>query len=352
MKNKVIIGIVALLLTGGMIYKLTQNKKIIEQNEMPVDRSNIPVAVSTFDVSYFPVSTDYALPAVLDVNNSGNINATNPGKIVSLSIELGSRVTKGQLVGKIDAKLKEIAVKSTQLTISKLEKDVERTEDLIKGNAAPATSILDLNYNLQANKIQEENLKQQIADNNIYAPISGIITQKNMNAGEFVNPGNPIATIMDVSVLKAIVFVSENNVYDLREGQSVQVTSSIYPDKITKGIIKYISPKGDENHNYRVEVEIPNSGYKAGTYVSVKFAFKKAAEAIQIPKIALVEGVKNPYVFVVSGNTVAIRKIELGEEVGQNVVIRTGLLPGEKIVTSGQINLISGSKIQIINSKN
>jgi len=135
-------------------------------------------------------------------------------------------------------------------------------------------------------------------------------------------------------------------------GQPAQVTSSIFPGKLTKGIVKYIAPKGDENHNYRVEVEIPNSGYKAGTYVNVKFSFKKPAEALQIPKIALVEGVKNPFVYVVNGNSIAVRKLELGEEVGQNVVVKSGLTPGEKVITSGQINLTASSKISIVNPKN
>jgi multidrug efflux pump subunit AcrA (membrane-fusion protein) len=54
----------------------------------------------------------------------------------------------------------------------------------------------------------------------------------------------------------------------------------------------------------------------------------------------------------VNGNNIAIRKIEIGEEVGQNIVVRSGLTPGEKVVTSGQINLSEKSKIQIVNSKN
>ena len=352
MKNNIIVGIIALLLVGGMVYKLTQNKKEIDKNAMPVDRSNVPVAVTTFDANYLPVSTVYALPAVLDINKSGIITATQPGKLASFNIEIGSHVSKGQLIGKIDSKQREIGIKSSEATIKKLESDIKRTEDLIAGDAAPANAINDLNYNLETTKIQKENYQQQIADNNIYAPISGIVVQKNANAGEFANPGSPLATIMDISVLKAIVYVSESNIYDLKIGQSAQITSSVFPGKLTKGIIKYIAPKGDENHNYRVEVEIPNSGYKAGTYVNVKFSFKKPTDALQIPKIALVEGVKNPYVYVVNGNNIAIRKIEIGEEVGQNIVVRSGLTPGEKVVTSGQINLSEKSKIQIVNSKN
>lgn len=352
MKNKIIVGIIAVLLIGGMVYKLVQNKKEIVKNETPVDRSNVPIAVTAFDVNYLPVATDYALPAVLDINKSGIITVVQPGRIESFNVEVGTRVTKGQLVGRLDSKLREIGIKTTEVTIKKLESDIERTKDLIAGDAAPATSINELNYNLESAKIQKENLQQQIADNNIYAPISGIVVQKNANAGEFANPGTPLASIMDISVLKAIVYVSEKNIYELSVGQAVQVTSEVFPNKVIKGVIKFISPKGDENHNYRVEVEIPNNGYKAGTYVSVKFNFKKPSEALQIPKIALVEGIKNPYVYVIDGNTVAIRKLALGEEVGQNIVVLSGLTPGEKVVTSGQINLSEKSKISIVNSKN
>ena len=351
MKNKIIIGIIAVLLIGGMVYKLMANKKIIDKNAILIDRTNVPVSVTTFEASYFPISTDYSLPAVLDINKSGIITATQPGRLASFNIEIGQHVSKGQLIGKIDSKQREIGIKSSEATIKKLEDDIIRTKDLIAGDAAPATSINDLNYNLETTKIQKENMLQQIADNNIYAPISGTIVQKNANAGEFANPGTPLASIMDISILKAIVYVSENNVYDLKVGQTAQITSSIFPDKITRGIIKYIAPKGDENHNYRVEVEIPNSGYKAGTYVQVKFSFKKPADALQIPKNALVEGIKNPYVYIVNGNTVAVRKLEPGEEIGQNVVIRSGLTAGEKVVTSGQINLSEKSKIQIVNNK-
>jgi len=350
MKTRIAVIAGILLLIGGATYKLTKNKQIINENAKPIDRSGIPISVTTFEVNYFPISSDFALPGVLDQNNTGSVNATSPGKIVSLNIEVGQQVSKGQLIGRVDSKLKEIALKQAELTIKKLETDAVRTEDLIKGNAAPATSILDLNYNLENTKIQRENIKEQISNDNIYAPISGTVIQKNLNAGEFVNPGTPIATIMDISILKAVVYVSENNVYDLKIGQQAQITSSVYPDKTITGIIKFISPKGDENHNYKVEVHIPNSGYRAGTYVSVKFAFKKPAEALLIPKIALVEGVKNPYVYIVNGNNVVTKKIEVGEEVGENIVVRNGLIAGDQVVTSGQINLSENSKIQIVKS--
>lgn len=87
MRNKIIVGIIALLLIGGMVYKLVQNKKEIVKNETPVDRSNVPIAVTAFDVNYLPVATDYALPAVLDINKSGIITVVQPGRIESFNVE-------------------------------------------------------------------------------------------------------------------------------------------------------------------------------------------------------------------------------------------------------------------------
>ena len=122
MKNKIIIGIIVALLIGGMIYKLAANKKTIDKNASPIDRSNVPVSVSTFEVNYFTVSTDYALPAVLDNNNTGIITATQPGKLATFNIEIGQHVTKGQLIGKIDSKQREIGIKSSDENIKKFTK--------------------------------------------------------------------------------------------------------------------------------------------------------------------------------------------------------------------------------------
>lgn len=351
MKSKVIIGIVILALLGATVYKLSQNKKVIDKNETPIDRSNIPVTVSVSKAEFMPVSTDYAIPATLDINNSGIITAAQPGKLITFNIEVGQHVTKGQLIGRIDSKQREIGIKTYDATLQKLQDDLKRTEELIAGDAAPKTAVNDIKYNIETTKIQKESMQQQIADNNIYAPISGIIVQKNANAGEFANPGTPLASIMDVSLLKAIVYVGEENIYELKLGQKAQISSSIFPNKLVMGTIKYISPKGDENHNYRVEVIMPNSGYKAGTYVSVKFNFKKPVSALQIPKNALVEGVKDPYVFVVKDNKAVIRKLKLGEENGENIIVLEGLIPGEQVVVSGQINLSENTNVKIINPK-
>ncbi|HRT53164.1 MAG TPA: hypothetical protein P5291_03725, partial [Flavobacteriales bacterium] len=80
-----------------------------------------------------------------------------------------------------------------------------------------------------------------------------------------------------------------------------------------------------------------------------------AGDMIAIPKNALAEGMKNPYVYVVKGDTTGMRAerrpITLGREIGDRVEVAQGLLPGETVVVSGQLNLVEGSKVRVTNSK-
>ena len=350
MKKKTIIIIASLVVVVlAIVITLANNKKKIDASKEVVDRSQVPVYVSTFSVAKLPVQGNLNVPAVLSANEEATISSAAAGKIVSLKIELGSRVSEGQVIGVVDVKQKELNLKSTELNVEKLGSDYERDKILLQGNAATESAVTKSKYDYETNKIQADVIRQQIKDGNIVSPINGIITDKKLIAGEYVNVGAQIATVVDVSKLKAVVFVGENDVFKLKEGDRVKVTTDVFPSTVFNGAISFISPKGDDNHNYRVEIAIANNNsirLKAGIYVMAEFNVGGNTEVLQIPKRALVEGVKNPYVFIASSNKSVKRTITLGREIGENIEVLSGLTPGEQVITDGQINLIDGSKIE------
>ena len=351
MKKSLIITVSLLALVGFIAFKLYNNKQKIEANKVTIDRTIIPVAVSTIKADYLPYDGKVNLPANLELNNEATLSIGVQGKIEKLGIEVGSRVAQGQVIGKLDVKLKQINLKANELTLAKLEKDLQRNSDLLKGNAGTELSVINSKYDVENTRIQIEQVKQQIADGNIIAPISGVVTSRKLMAGEYVNPGTVIATIVDDVHLKAVVFVNEKDVYQLKVGQAASITSDVFPNKTFVGHVKFISPKGDENHNYRVELQLNTNALRAGTYVMVGFDLGRRASLLQIPKLALVEGTKNPYVYVVQDKVAKIQKITVGREVGENIEVVSGLQAGQEVVTSGQINLTNGSKITKTNNQ-
>jgi RND family efflux transporter MFP subunit len=349
MKKKIIIisGLVVVLL--AIVLTLANNKRKINASKKVVDRSSVPVYVSTFNVQPLAIQGNLNVPAVLSANEEAGIATATSGKIISLNIELGSKVSKGQIIGVLDVKQKELNLKSTELTVAKMEKDYDRDKILLQGDAATQSTVTKSQYDYESNKIQAALIRQQIQDGNIVAPISGIITDKKLVAGEYVNTGAQIATVVDISKLKAVVFVNESDVFQLEEGDQVKITTDVFPGVAFTGQITFISPKGDDNHNYRVELAVTNNNkikLKAGIYIMAEFNVGADRTALQIPKRALVEGMKNPYVFIAVGNKAQTRNLSLGREIGENIEVLKGLTAGDKVITDGQINLIEGSKIE------
>jgi RND family efflux transporter MFP subunit len=158
-----------------------------------------------------------------------------------------------------------------------------------------------------------------------------------------------------VNTLKANVSVPESQVLNIKKGQKAVITSQSYPGEHFTGIVNYVSPKGDDNHNYTVQLSIANTSsmqLKAGLYVEIQFTVAKINQSLlMINKNALADGVKNPVVFVFKNGVVKKRKLVTGTEQGDYIEVKSGLSTGELVVTSGQINLSDGSKAQIIQVK-
>lgn len=349
MKSKIIAIIVLVVVTLLITFTLISNKKEIDKNNTPVDRSHIPVTVSVATIQKMKSNDKLVLPAILQPNETATIAVGASGELMNLNIELGSKVRKGQVIGKVDTRAMQVQLNSLQLTVDKLKADYERNKALLEGNAISAVNVRDSKYNYESNKLALDKLKQQISDANIVSPLNGIITDKKMVSGEFVGAGSPIATVVDVSKLKAVVYVSESDIYFLKKGQKATAHSRIFPEKELEGKITYISPNSDNNHRYKVEVTMDgtNESFKAGTYIDVTFQLEIANEVLQLPKAALVNGLIDPYVFIANGKKAQKQTVELGREVGDYYVIKSGLKSGDKVITSGKINVTDGSNISL-----
>lgn len=350
MKKSGIIAIIILVgLTVFTVVKLMSNKKKINESKEFVDRSQIPVAVNVASVKMLELTKDISRPAIIEPNEIAGIASTMPGRLESLSIDLGSKVSKGQVIGKVDTKTLDVQRRNLQLTVAKMKTDFDRNKELYEGNALSEMQYLDSKFGYESRKLELEQLEQQISDASIKSPLSGVITEKTNVVGEFINAGTPIAMVVDVDPLKVYVYLNQSEVRFVSINQVVDITSAIYPGEVFKGSVSYISPNVDANYNYKIEIKIPSKDYptlKSGTYVNVNFTTDTKEHVLQIPKKALVEGVKNAYVFIQNGDRAERRTIFVGRENGEYIEVVEGLKEGDKVVIDGQINIIDNSLIQ------
>lgn len=280
-----------------------------------------------------------------------DIKSEVQGKITSLNFDLGDFVKKGQLLAKIDADIKTIALSTAEENLANAKRNLERYTNLYKGGAATEAQLqqYQLSYETASNLLAQS--KKEISNTNITAPISGYITQKAVEAGAFANMGGAIASIVDISKLKVQLNVAERDVYTLKKGDKVVITTTVYPGITFEGVITFISPSGDDAHNYPVEISIKNQDknpLKAGTYVNITFNHKNTTPSLQIPREALVGSIQNAQVYVINNNTAVLRKVTIGTDNGSSLEVIQGLNEGENVVTSGQINLADSAKVSVI----
>lgn len=349
MKKTTLIVVAALVAITALIgFRLSSNKKKIDEQKKPVVQTNVAIPVTVAPVAEGTVSQQLVKTGNLIPYKEADIIATTAGKVTKVNFNLGSSIRQGATLVELDNRLKELSLEATQLSIDRLKKDVTRYNTLLAGNATTEIQVNETKYNYENAVNQAEQIRKQIADANVKAPIGGRIVQKDIEPGEYITVGKVLGRVLDVDRLKVQVPVNESDVYQLRQGQAVKVSADVFPGRTFNGRISYIAPQGSDEHNYPVEITIDNAnGLKAGTFVNADFSQKSNQKALQIPRSALVESVKNPYVFVVNNNAATRRAITIGRDFGDSIEVLSGLKAGDQVVTTGQLNLSDGKPVQI-----
>jgi RND family efflux transporter MFP subunit len=350
MKKKIIITTVAIVLISLIAAKLIMNKSYIdEKNQL---KSSINTSVKVEPVVKKVYNSNLSLTGITVAKQEVTLKAETGGQIVSVNFNLGDYVSKGKILVDIDDKLAKLNLESAQLNLSKMEDEYNKTKNLYSGQATSETKVRDAKIDYEKAKLGVEQAEKQLSFTKITATQGGFIVSKFIDKGTLVNIGSPIVSLVDISQLKVTIKASETDVYRLKIGQTVKITSSVYPGIKYSGKVSFVSQQGDGLHNYPVEVLLDNkSSYqlKAGTFVNVEFVFAAESPSLLIPRIALVGSIKNASVYVLQNNTAIQKAITIGRDLGDYLEVLSGLTEGEKVITTGQINLSDGATVSIIN---
>lgn len=302
-------------------------------------------SVSVITANKQNIAENFSVVGTITANNDVVILSETSGRIVKVHAEVGDYKQAGSVLVEVDDELKEAAYKTAKMTYDKAKKDLERFESLYKESSISESQIEQSRWNFQNAEAQFIVARRQYRDTKITTPISGIVTARPVNVGTMLQ-GTPqptvVANVVDISKLKVKISVSEKDVFKLKIGDAVDVTTDVYPGVSFDGRVSTVSVKADEAHTYPVEVILNNDSkhpLKAGMFGSVSFSSRTNDQRIVIPREAIVGSVKEPKVYVVESNTAKIRPIVVGKEMGTNVEVLSGITIGEVVVVNGQNNL-------------
>jgi len=287
------------------------------------------------------------------------------GKIVSRKVDVGTLVKRGQVLMALDPQDLQLsqaqamaALRSAETSRDLAQADVQRYREL-RGKNFVSQAVLDEKESglkaAQASVDAQQALYRGQANQANYATLTadvdGVVTQVDAEVGQVVAAGTPVVQVARAGDKEIVIGLPEDQVESLRKLSDVQVRLWADPGRSVAGKIREISPVADPaTRTYTAKVTIPDSLAEArlGMTAVVQFASRTATPQIKVPLTALFHEKATTSVWLVENGVVRLVPVTVVGAAGNELVLGSGVKPGQTVVTAGVNLLKPGQKVKIL----
>ncbi len=299
------------------------------------------------------------------------------GRLASVSVRLGDRVSRGQTLAKIEDQEMIEQVKQAQAsfevsaaTIRQREADLkfaqtnlDRSRNLYGRQLIPQQTLDDAEARYQAASAQLDlaraqyaqsqarldELKINLANTVITSSVNGFVGKRALDPGAWVTPNSALISVVDIGVVRLVANVIEKDLRRITGGAHADVEVDAYPGEKFTGRVARVAPVLDPaTRTAQIEVEIQNSTFrlKPGMYAKVRFTVEQRDHALVVPANAVVDVNGDRGVFLPGDGDVAkFQPVEIGLTDKDLVEVASGLSEGDRVVTTGAAALRAGDRI-------
>lgn len=319
-------------------------ERIQAQNQVAIAKANLDKARTDYNrynsllqQGAVPQATVDTYKTALDVAQS---NYNNAQQALSL-VQEGARTE--------DIRAAEAALQQARQTLvsaqANAETSINRQADVRAAVAGLATAQAQVSSAKAAIGIAEQN----VANFKIYAPRTGSVISRNVEPGQYAQPGTPLLTIVDLSTVYLQANVSETDVARVSPGQTVNVVVDAYPNRVFAGKVESIVASADPaSRIFAAKVTIPNPDHalKPNMFARASIVTGKVPNAMLVPKVAVVNKDGKTTVVRVKKGEADVVPVTTGLTSGNDIVVTSqSLHDGDVVVTSGAETLETGDKV-------
>lgn len=290
------------------------------------------------------------------------------GKIVSRKVDVGALVKRGQVLMQLDPQDLQLsqaqalaALRSAETSRDLAKAELKRYQELRSKNFV-SQAVLDekestfksAQSNVDASQAAYRGQSNQAGYAALVSDVDGVVTLVSAEVGQVVQPGTEVVRVAKSGEKEIVIGLPEDKVETLRKISDVHVRLWADPSKAVIGKIREISPMADPaTRTYTAKVSIPDSleEAKLGMTAVVRFASKTATPQIKVPLTALFSEKSVTSVWVVEGGVVKLVPVTIAGVAGNDLVLGSGVKPGQTVVTAGVNLLKPGQKVKILGSE-
>lgn len=308
------------------------------------------VPVEVVKAAHRPVAASYTGTKALEPRGESQVVAKTSGVALMVLVEEGQQVKAGQPLVRLDADRARLAVAQIEAQMRKLEANYNRAKQLVGQQMISANDVDQIKYDLENARAQYRMATLELSYTTVVAPISGVVASRSIKTGNFVQINTPIFRIVDLSRLEAALDIPERELATIKAGQPVTLTVDALPGRSFTGVVDRVAPVVDSGSGtFRAVCAFAGEGLlQPGMFGRIRIDYDKRADALVVPRIALLDDDGDPAVFAVRNGKAARVAVKVGYMDGEWVEIRQGLKAGDGVVTAGKIALRDGTPVEII----
>ncbi|HEY3025667.1 MAG TPA: efflux RND transporter periplasmic adaptor subunit, partial [Pyrinomonadaceae bacterium] len=356
----------------------------------------------TAPVMQTPVGQTVTVNGTLAAYDQTTVSTKVPGRLQSISVDLGSVVRRGQSIAQLETSDYKLRVQQTEAALaqarSRLGLSPDGTDDKVSaeqtGTVRQARAVLDeaklkreraaklveqgviaraefdsadAEYKVAQSRYQDaiEEIRnrqallaqrrselalarQQLADSNVYSPLDGVVQEKKASVGEYLPAGAPLVTVVRMDPLRLRAEVPERESRNVRTGQHVRVSMEGDPISYT-GSVKRLSPTiTQQSRVLVVEADVVNNGrLRPGSFVRAEIVTDESSMAVTVPPSAIVTFAGIEKVIQVQNGKAIEKPVTTGRRGSDWVEIISGVNVGEAVVVDPG-NLQTGQAVEVV----
>jgi membrane fusion protein (multidrug efflux system) len=354
MKTKRMIVMLAgsALLFGGVFGFVAFRNTMIKQYFATLPRPVVSITIAKASLEEWRT----IIPAIgtLQAVNGVDVSGAAAGLVKDIAFQSGQEVKRGQALVRLDTDVELSELRSAEAELMLARTSFDRSAALQRSNTVSVSALERAEADHKVRQARVAALHAQIGKKTITAPFDGVVGLRKIDLGQYLQPGQVIVNLQDLSMMLCDFTVSQKDLSLLATGQTVRMSTDSRPGESFDGTITAIEPLVDAKTGMvSVQASFPNPDrrLRPGLFVRVEIERPASDKVVTIPASAVTYNLHGDAVFVVrdgeGAKSVERAMVKLGERRDGMVIIRQGIAAGDRVVTSGQVKLENGSLVQV-----
>jgi membrane fusion protein (multidrug efflux system) len=347
MKVKYLIYFLLVAGLGAFIfYRINENKGDAQKDK---GKNKMPARVNGIVLKPAEFADNLSLSGSIEANEQIEVRSEVSGIVESINFTEGTTVSKGQPLFKVnDLELRAQLGKAQ--TAQNLASENERRANLLLEKEAISREEYDIaKADFQSAKAEAQLISAQLAKTTVRAPFSGKIGLRSISKGTYVTPETVVAKLVNTSQVKITFSVPEKYATQIKSGSTLRFTVAGHKEKFSAKIYA-IEPEVETTTRtlqVRAVAQNPEGKLLPGTFANVILPLDKITDALLVPTQALIPIQNGKKVFVARGGKAKEIIVETGARTNKNVLVLTGLKPGDTVLTTGVMALKDDAPVKV-----